>query len=131
MSERFFLIAGSVLALFAVVLGAFAAHGLQSLVSEKLLAIFRTGVNYQFYHSFALLITGILMHLFSATRLLKVAGIAFLTGIIIFSGSLYLYVFTENKAFGMITPIGGLSFISGWLLLTLYFFSSSTLKQDK
>ncbi len=122
MSEKFFLIAGSLLALFAVVLGAFAAHGLQQVVSEKLIAIFRTGVDYQFYHSFALLITGILIHLFSTSRLLKAAGIAFLIGIIIFSGSLYLYVFTGNKVFGMITPIGGLSFIIGWLLLTLSFF---------
>ena len=131
MSEKFFLIAGSLLALFAVVLGAFAAHGLQQVVSEKLIAIFRTGVDYQFYHSFALLITGILIHLFSASRLLKAAGIAFLIGIIIFSGSLYLYVFTGNKVFGMITPIGGLSFIIGWLLLTLSFFQLPILRKDQ
>ena len=110
-TEKLFFITGSLFGLFAVILGAFAAHGLQQSVDAKFLAVFHTGVEYQFYHSFALLVTGICIHLFSPLRLLKAAGIAFIFGIIIFSGSLYLYVFTANKVFGMITPIGGLGFI--------------------
>lgn len=120
-TKKLFFITGSLFGLLAVMLGAFAAHGLQNSVDAKALAVFHTGVEYQFYHSFALLITGIVIHLFPTTRLLKIAGIAFLLGIIIFSGSLYLYVFTANKVFGMITPIGGLSFIAGWICLSFAF----------
>ena len=119
-TEKLFLITGSVFALLAVVLGAFAAHGLQHTVDAKSLTVFHTAVEYQFYHSFALLLTGIFSRLFNPSRLLKSAGLFFITGIIIFSGSLYLYVLTSNKILGMITPIGGLSFIIGWLLLLVY-----------
>lgn len=120
-TKKLFLITGSLLGMLAVILGAFAAHGLQNSVDAKFLAVFRTGVDYQFYHSFALLLTGVIMHVFSPSTLFKVAGIAFIVGVVIFSGSLYLYVFTTNKVFGMITPIGGLSFIIGWLLLSIGF----------
>jgi len=125
-TKKLFFITGSLLGMFAVILGAFAAHGLQQSVDAKRLAVFHTGVDYQFYHSFALLVTGMLMHTFSTSRLLKAAGIAFIVGILIFSGSLYLYVFTANKVFGMIAPIGGTAFIVGWLLLTLSFIYSKS-----
>ncbi|HHL19007.1 MAG TPA: DUF423 domain-containing protein [Thiothrix sp.] len=125
-TKKLFFITGSLFGMFAVILGAFAAHGLQHSVNAKFLAVFHTGVDYQFYHSFALLVTGMLMHTFSTSRLLKAAGIAFIIGIMFFSGSLYLYVFTANKLFGMTAPIGGLSFIIGWLLLTLSFIYSES-----
>jgi len=117
MNVKTLLLAGSIAGLLAVILGAFGAHGLEKIVDAKTLNTYQTGVEYQFYHSFALIAAGILAHLWTNTRLFRTAGILFLIGIIIFSGSLYLYTFTGIKAFGMITPIGGLSFIAGWLLL--------------
>lgn len=118
-----FLFLGAVFALFAVVLGAFGAHGLEHSISDsKMLARFNTGVEYQFYHAFALLITALLLNSASYPKLLIGAGTSFIIGIILFSGSLYLYVLTGNKAFGMITPIGGTAFIIGWALLAVYAF---------
>ncbi|HIO92456.1 MAG TPA: DUF423 domain-containing protein [Leucothrix mucor] len=112
-----FLLLGSLFALLAVIFGAFGAHGLeQSITDEKILARFHTGVEYQFYHAFGILIIALLIKN-ASSKLLTSAGIAFTLGIILFSGSLYLYVLTGNKSFGMITPIGGLLFIIGWVLL--------------
>ncbi len=117
MNVKNLLLAGSIAGLFAVILGAFGAHGLEKILNTKMLNTYQTGVEYQFYHSFALIAAGLLAHLWSNIRLFRIAGIFFLLGIIIFSGSLYLYTFTGIKTFGMITPIGGLSFIIGWILL--------------
>lgn len=113
---------GSVLAAIAVALGAFGAHGLKRIVSAETVQIFQTGVQYQMYHALALVLTGFLYEKFTP-RLVKTAGILFLVGIILFSGSLYLL--TAGKAIenisldraGMITPLGGLAFIGGWLFL--------------
>ena len=120
-----FLIAGSIFAGLGVALGAFGAHGLQNLTQdEKILHGFQTAVQYQVYHAFALLITGIIFEKFS-DRLIRWAGNCFITGIILFSGSLYLITFLKIqesdavKIVGPITPIGGLFFIAGWLLLLI------------
>jgi uncharacterized membrane protein YgdD (TMEM256/DUF423 family) len=116
-----FLLLGAIFALFAVIIGAFGAHGLEQMqISEKMLARFDTGVKYQFYHAFGIIIIGLLITKNNNSRLLSSAGISFSLGIILFSGSLYSYVLTANKLFGMITPIGGLAFILGWILLTLF-----------
>ncbi len=125
MNTKFFLLAGCITALLAVVIGAFGAHGLENILDNKMQAIYETGVNYQFYHSFALIITGILIYLWPDTKSFRMAGMSFLLGIIIFSGSLYLYTLTNNKVFGMVTPLGGLSFLLGWILLAI-----SLWKQD-
>ncbi len=117
MNVKNLLLAGSIAGLLAVILGAFGAHGLEKALDAKMLNTYQTGVEYQFYHSFALIAAGLLAHLWANTKLFGIAGICFLLGIIIFSGSLYLYTFTGIRSFGMITPIGGLSFIIGWLLL--------------
>jgi len=115
-----FLLLGSFFALLAVIFGAFSAHGLEHIITDKkILARFHTGVEYQFYHAFAILMVALLLKETKST-LLNSAGVAFAMGIILFSGSLYLYVLTGNKLFGMITPIGGLSFIIGWLLLAIF-----------
>jgi len=113
---------GAVLAAIAVALGAFGAHGLKKIVSAETVQIFQTGVQYQMYHALALILTGFLYEKFSR-RLVKTGGILFLIGIILFSGSLYLLTAgkaAENAVFdkvGIITPVGGLAFIGGWLLL--------------
>ncbi|MEE9303814.1 MAG: DUF423 domain-containing protein [Thiotrichaceae bacterium] len=121
---KFFLLAGCVTGLLAVVLGAFGAHGLEKIVEPKILETYQTGVQYQFYHSFALITAGMFAHFWPETKHFNAAGISFLIGIIIFSGSLYLYTLTGNKVFGMITPLGGLSFIFGWGLLIIALWKS-------
>ncbi|AGH45235.1 DUF423 domain-containing protein [Paraglaciecola psychrophila] len=103
-------------ALISVVLGAFAAHGLKSKLSETLLNTFQTGVQYQMYHSLALILLVILYRQMPQSLLFYSAGFMF-AGIILFSGSLYMLALTQIKWFGPITPIGGVCFIVGWALL--------------
>jgi uncharacterized membrane protein YgdD (TMEM256/DUF423 family) len=103
-------------AMISVVLGAFAAHGLKSKLSETLLNTFQTGVQYQMYHSLALILLAILYRQVPQSLLFYSAGFMF-AGIILFSGSLYMLALTQLKWFGPITPIGGLCFIVGWALL--------------
>ena len=120
--QKLHLILGTTLAGLGVILGAFGAHKLKQLVPPESVATFQTGVQYQMYHAFALLIVGVLSDRLAGS-LLNWSGIFFLIGIILFSGSLYLI--TSFKAMdkvgisgvGLITPIGGLMFIVGWILL--------------
>jgi uncharacterized membrane protein YgdD (TMEM256/DUF423 family) len=103
----------------SVMLGAFGAHALKEKLSPENLQIFETAVRYQFYHAFALLATGILYKEFPG-KLLQWAGSLFIAGIILFSGSLYLLTGIQGMRWiGAITPIGGLCFITGWILLAL------------
>ncbi|MCY4265065.1 MAG: DUF423 domain-containing protein [Gammaproteobacteria bacterium] len=99
----------------AVALGAFAAHGLETLLNPDLLATFHTGVDYHMSHSLALLGTGILLHFFPKNRTLQTSAIAFLLGIIVFSGSLYLLSLSGIRWIGAVTPIGGVAFLVGWV----------------
>lgn len=107
-----------------VALGAFAAHKLKDILSADALSVFQTGVRYQFYHTFAILIVAILYERFP-NKLMKWAGNCFIIGIILFSGSLYaLTVFhisdtTGFDKIGIITPFGGTFLIAGWLLIFL------------
>ena len=122
--SRTFLLLGAVLGALSVVLGAFAAHGLKKIVPADAVTTFETGVRYQFYHTFALLAVGILLERFQSQSLVW-AGYLFIAGIVLFSGSLYLLTIlksTENvgiSKIGIITPIGGLFFVAGWILLFL------------
>ena len=105
--------------MLSVMLGAFGAHGLKKIISPEMLEVFKTGVQYQFYHTFALLAVGILMH-FNTSKALKWSANLFMTGIILFSGSLYALSISGVKILGVITPIGGAAFIAGWVLLALH-----------
>ena len=117
-----FLKAGASIGALSVILGAFAAHALKEKLSADELAIFETAVKYQFYHGIALLIVGILYKEFRSKKM-EWAGRLFILGIIMFSGSLYLLAYLKStgvenlKAAGIITPIGGLMFILGWVFL--------------
>lgn len=117
-----FLKTGFLLAAFSVAMGAFAAHGLKDLVSQNAINTFETAVRYQFYHVFALLLTAMLYRDFKSTSI-RIAGWLFITGIILFSGSLYLLAIIQGMVqpgyrwVGAITPIGGVAFIAGWLFL--------------
>lgn len=119
-----FLITASLLGALSVALGAFAAHGLRRVLDPAQVATFETGVRYQFYHTFALLAVAILYEKFSGS-LMQWAGICFLAGILLFSGSLYLMTAlrtTESvgvNKIGIITPFGGLFFIAGWMLMLI------------
>jgi uncharacterized membrane protein YgdD (TMEM256/DUF423 family) len=113
---KLFLSLGSISGALAVMIGAFGAHGLKDKLSEKMLANYMTGVEYHFYHTIALLIVGVIA-LHYPTRPLAASGWAFTIGILIFSGSLYVLAMTGITKLGAITPIGGLAFIIGWILL--------------
>lgn len=110
-----FFIAGSLFAFLAVSAGAFGSHLLKHKLTPEQHHIYEIAVRYQMYHALALLLVAAIMPLYSPS-LLPYVGWAFISGIIIFSGSLYILVFTGNKQWGMITPIGGFLFLIGWLL---------------
>lgn len=116
---RFPLVAGAVSALLAVMAGAFGAHGLRAMVSERGLEVFQTAVTYQVYHSLALIVCALLVGFGCSRRLVLAAVGFFLAGILLFSGSLYLLVLTNLTGIGPITPIGGLCFMVGWVLVAI------------
>lgn len=104
---------------FAVALGAFAAHGLRDRLPADLLAVFQTGVQYQMYHALALFGVGLLGMQFADSALLRASGFMFIAGIVIFSGSLYILSLSGIRWLGAITPIGGMAFLVGWVLLAI------------
>lgn len=115
---------GAIMAMTAVTLGAFGAHGLKAAVTPERLEIFNTGVRYQFYHAFALLFLGIWAKSSPENRMLSRAGTAFMIGIFLFSGSLYLLAIRDVLSWpvgwlGPVTPLGGVSFLVGWVLVLL------------
>ncbi len=99
-------------------LGAFAAHGLKSRLTPEYLAVFQTGTHYQLIHALALFGVALLA-MQRPTRLVNAAGGLFALGIGLFSGSLYLLTLTGISKLGMITPLGGVAFLAGWLCLGL------------
>ena len=117
------LVTGAALAGLSVILGAFGAHALKAMLPEDQLRIFETGVRYQFYHSIALILVGIL-YAQLPVKLLRIATTMFLMGIVLFSGSLYLMTLISTRGIGLgpigiLTPIGGLLFIGGWLSMMM------------
>lgn len=114
--QRYFLSFASVSGFLSVCLGAFAAHGLKHQISLESLAIWQTGVQYQLYHALALLAVGVLYPT-HASKTLKLSGLAFILGSFLFSGSLYALALGAPNALGVITPLGGLSFLVGWAAL--------------
>lgn len=116
---RVWLISAAAYGLLAVALGAFGAHGLRARLSPEMMAVYRTAVEYQFYHALALLAVALLA-LRAASPWLNVAGYAFSTGVILFSGSLYLLAVTGTRWLGAITPLGGVALLLGWFALLVY-----------
>ncbi len=120
----------TLLGALSVALGAFGAHALKQQVSDYAVNIYETGVRYQFYHVFALLATGILYKEFS-NKFILWAGILFIAGIILFSGSLYWLMYIKGAVLpgydwvGAITPLGGVAFILGWISLFIGCFKKS------
>lgn len=124
------LITAAISGALAVMLGAFGAHGLKKVVTPDMLEVFKTGVQYQFYHTFALFLVGIFMY-FGKSKALKWAAGLFMCGIVLFSGSLYVLTLTGIKTLGIITPFGGVAFIAGWILLALHFVRNSKNKMPQ
>jgi uncharacterized membrane protein YgdD (TMEM256/DUF423 family) len=111
---------GAVLGFLGVAIGAFGAHGLKArLEALGTTTTFHTGVEYHFYHALALLAVGLIWGPLTPSRASNVAGWAFLVGVILFSGSIYVLSVTGYRRLGMITPFGGVAFLVGWLALVV------------
>lgn len=146
-SSIFWLRMGAILAGLAVVFGAFAAHGLEGPLQElyggktkevmgievpavqKYIGDFKTAAEYQMYHSLAIILVALLPSTIS-TRSRDIAGWSFLLGIVLFSGSLYALVLTGQTKLGMITPLGGVLFIVGWIALAIAALPSSATERN-
>lgn len=116
---RFYIIIAAVSGFFAVVVGAFAAHGLKKVLAPEMIEVVKTGVQYQMYHALALLVVAFLLIHKPATAGLKASGWAFILGSLMFSGSLYTLAMGGPRWLGPITPLGGLCFLVGWILLAI------------
>jgi uncharacterized membrane protein YgdD (TMEM256/DUF423 family) len=117
--------AGAFNGLIAVAMGAFAAHGLRSVLSGEPVGWVATAANYELWHALALLAVGLLWPL-GPDRRLAVAGWAFLLGIVLFSGSLYLLALSGWPGFAFVTPLGGTALLVGWASLAWYSLSRSS-----
>jgi uncharacterized membrane protein YgdD (TMEM256/DUF423 family) len=116
MGTHFFLL-GAISAGLGVALGAFGAHALRARLTPEMLAVFETGVRYQMYHALALLIVGTAMARVAMPATVMAAGWLFVLGTLLFSGSLYILAVTGTRWWGAVTPLGGVAFLIGWLLL--------------
>lgn len=123
--QKTFVLSGAFFGALAVVLGAFGAHALKARISAEHLAVFETGVRYQFYHALALLLLGLFLDKISSGPA-QTAGYLFIAGILFFSGSIYLLATREilgidswKSILGPVTPLGGLCFVSGWIFFMI------------
>lgn len=117
---RIFLGIAAIFGGLSVAGGAFASHALKEKLSERAIEIFETGARYQMYHALALLMVALLLSRAEAAQsIIVAAGVAFIVGVVIFSGSLYTLSLTNIKWLGAITPLGGVAFIIGWSCLAV------------
>ncbi|HRH67213.1 MAG TPA: DUF423 domain-containing protein [Bacteroidia bacterium] len=128
--QKTFFLTGALFGGLAVILGAFGAHALKSKLSADALLTFETGVRYQFYHAFALIIVALMAGKISSS-LLNYSGICFIAGVVLFSGSIYLLATREllgidswKSVLGPVTPLGGLCFVAGWIFLMIVILKS-------
>lgn len=119
MYSRNLLITAALAALLAVAFGAFGAHGLKDRLDEADMAIYRTAVDYHMWHALGLTLIGLLAERHPEAPGFRWAGVAMIIGLLLFSGSLYALSLSGLRWLGMITPLGGLSFMAGWALVTL------------
>lgn len=114
---KVFLVLGVVSGFLSVAIGAFGAHGLEGKISEKLLQVWKTGVQYQMFGTVLIFVIAFLMMKFQQVTMMYWAGWLSVIGIILFSGSLYVMSITGIKWLGAITPFGGISFLVAWILV--------------
>lgn len=120
MKPSIFLFLGATCAFLGIALGAFGAHGLKTMISPELLITYKTGVEYQMWHAFGLIVISLMQQHDSQSLLLKWAGALMFLGILLFSGSLYVLAILNFPEIGKITPIGGVSFLIAWSLLIIF-----------
>jgi uncharacterized membrane protein YgdD (TMEM256/DUF423 family) len=116
-NARRLIIAGALLAFLGVTLGAFGAHALKSRIDGELLAVYQTGVQYHLVHALGIIFIGVLTQSLPLSKWLPIAGWTMAAGVILFSGSLYTLSLTGVRAFGAVTPLGGIALLAGWLML--------------
>jgi uncharacterized membrane protein YgdD (TMEM256/DUF423 family) len=116
--SRLFLLLGALSGFVSVAAGAFGAHALRDRLAPGYLVVFETGARYQMYHALALLVVALLTERWSGASL-QWAGWLFVTGTILFSGSLYALALSGTRWLGAITPLGGIAFLAGWICLAL------------
>ncbi|RIL71389.1 DUF423 domain-containing protein [Staphylococcus devriesei] len=114
---KVFIILGALCTMMSVGTGAFGAHGLENKLSDKYMSVWEKAVNYQMYHGLGLLIIGVI----GGTTSINVNWTGWLVflGVVFFSGSLYILALTQIRILGAVTPIGGVLFIAGWLMLII------------
>ncbi|HTT96955.1 MAG TPA: DUF423 domain-containing protein [Rhizomicrobium sp.] len=115
---RIWLVIAALNGALAVAFGAFAAHGLSQRLDAHALGIFETGARYHMYHALAMGLSALAMQ-GTAERTARWSAALFLIGIVLFSGSLYALAMTGQRVFAFVTPVGGISFLAGWVLLAL------------
>lgn len=118
-SARLFLVLGCIAAFLAVATGAFGAHALKARLAPELLSVYRTGVEYHFYHALGLILIGLAAFHLPESAWLRGAGWTMFAGILMFSGSLYALALTGIAWLGAITPLGGLAFLAAWCLFAI------------
>ena len=118
-ADRLFFLLGAVSAFISVAAGAFGAHGLRGRLEPPALAIFETAARYQMYHALALFAVAWAVTRWPGPWVMR-AGWLFVIGTVIFSGSLYTLAISGVRAWGAVTPFGGLSFIAGWLSMVVF-----------
>jgi len=116
-SAKLFIALGALFAALAVAFGAFGAHALRTRLSAEWLTVYQTGVAYHFWHALGILAAGIVCLQLPASPWVRAAGWLLAAGILLFSGSLYALALTGERWVGVITPVGGLAFMLGWLAL--------------
>ncbi|WP_027158961.1 DUF423 domain-containing protein [Methylobacter luteus] len=114
-----FLCLGAISAFLGVSMGAFGAHALKTVLSSDMLEVYKTAVSYQMWHALGLIAIAFIPQA-SESALVHWAGWLMFAGTLLFSGSLYLLTIFNLKWLGMITPIGGVAFLSAWLLIAIF-----------
>ena len=113
------MVIGAVMLALAVILGAFGAHGLKAMLTASQMAVYQTAVQYHFYHGVGVILVGLIMYMVADLRAIEWVARCLFMGVILFSGSLYGLTLTEIRWLGVITPLGGVLFIVGWLILAV------------
>jgi len=116
---KLFLSIAAISGFLAVAIGAFGAHAVKDKLDANMLDVYKTGVQYQFYHTFAIIAIALLMRFFPEIKAFQWAGWLFVVGIVLFSGSLYALSLSGTTKLGIVTPFGGLSFLAGWAMLLI------------
>jgi uncharacterized membrane protein YgdD (TMEM256/DUF423 family) len=114
---KLFISLGAAFAALGVALGAFGAHALSGRLPPEMLAVYHTGVEYQFYHALGLLVVGVLINSRADSKALRWSGVLMVAGIVLFSGSLYALSLSGEHWLGAITPAGGVAFVAAWICL--------------